>query len=110
MFLRLDDVSMADEIVKLHYCSDRDSLATRSTKDKCSTGDQTIILGLQIFLDQRSSTTIDQKLRWDGMGWSSLVNGLLRAPSLVISYEKRKGEKRKQTKQEKSIPGRDNEH
>ena len=44
MFLRLDDMSMANEIVKLQYCSIRDSLATRSTKDEWSTGDQTIIL------------------------------------------------------------------
>ena len=29
--------------------------------DECSTGDQTFILGLQIFLDHRSSRTIDQK-------------------------------------------------
>ena len=35
---------------------------TRSSKDECSTGDQTIILGLQIFLDPRSSRTIYQKL------------------------------------------------
>ena len=41
-------------------------------------GDQTIILGLQIILDHRSSRTIDQKLRWDGM--VIIVNGLLRAP------------------------------
>ena len=33
-------------------------------KDECSAGDQTIILGLQIFLDHRSSRTIDQKLWW----------------------------------------------
>ena len=62
MFLKLDDASMADEIVKLHYCSDRDSLATRSIKDECSTVDQTIILGLQIILDHRSSRIIDQKV------------------------------------------------
>ena len=37
---------------------------TRSSQDECSTGDQTIILGLQIFLDGRSSRTIDQKLWW----------------------------------------------
>ena len=39
---------------------------TGSSKDKneCSTGDETIILGLQIFLDHRSSRTIDQKLWW----------------------------------------------
>ena len=35
---------------------------TRSSKDECSTGDQTIILGLQILLDHKSSGTIDQKL------------------------------------------------
>ena len=35
---------------------------TRSSKDECSTGDQTNILGLQILLDHRSSETIDQKL------------------------------------------------
>ena len=37
---------------------------TGSSKDKneCSTGDETIILGLQIFLDHRSSRTIDQKI------------------------------------------------
>ena len=28
---------------------------TRSSKDECSTGDQTIILDLQIFLDRTSS-------------------------------------------------------
>ena len=31
------------------------------SKDECSTGDQTIILGLQIFLDHISSWTIDQQ-------------------------------------------------
>ena len=35
---------------------------TRSSKDECSTGDETIILGLEIFLDHTSSKTIDQKL------------------------------------------------
>ena len=35
---------------------------TRSSKGECSTGDQTIILGLHIFLDNRSSRTIHQKL------------------------------------------------
>ena len=34
---------------------------TRSSKDECSTGDQTIIIVLQIFLDHRSSITKDQK-------------------------------------------------
>ena len=38
------------------------SNTSRSSKDECSTGDQTIILGLQIFLDHRSSRTIDQKI------------------------------------------------
>ena len=33
---------------------------TRSSKDECSTGDQTIILGLQIFLDHRSSRALDK--------------------------------------------------
>ena len=32
------------------------------SKDECSTGDQTIILGLQIFLDHRSLSSIDQKI------------------------------------------------
>ena len=31
---------------------------------RMNTGDQTIILGLQIFLDHRSSRTIEQKLWW----------------------------------------------
>ena len=35
---------------------------TRSSKDDCSTGDQTIILGLHILLDHKSSGTTDQKL------------------------------------------------
>ena len=37
-------------------------IQTRSSKDECSTGDQTMILGLglQTFLDHRSSKTIDQ--------------------------------------------------
>ena len=35
---------------------------TRSSKDEYSTGDQTIILGLQILLDHRLSGTIDKKL------------------------------------------------
>ena len=35
---------------------------TRSSKDECSTGDQTIILGLQNLLDHKSSGTIDKKL------------------------------------------------
>ena len=37
-------------------------MKTRSSKDECSNGDQTIILGIQTFLDQRSSRTIDKKL------------------------------------------------
>ena len=37
-------------------------LKTRSSKDECSTGDQTIILGLQIFLDHRSLSSIDQNI------------------------------------------------
>ena len=43
------------EIVKVNQ-------GTRSSKDERSTGDQTIILGLQILLDHRSSGTIDKKL------------------------------------------------
>ena len=35
---------------------------TRSSKDECSTGVQTIILGLQIFLDHRSLSSIGQKI------------------------------------------------
>ena len=35
---------------------------TRSSYDECSTGDQTIILGLQIFLDHRSLSSIGQKI------------------------------------------------
>ena len=35
---------------------------TRSSKDECSTGDQTIFLGLQNLLDHKSSGTIDKKL------------------------------------------------
>ena len=34
----------------------------RSSKDECSTGDQTIILGLQIFLDKRSLSSVGQKI------------------------------------------------
>ena len=36
------------------------TIETRPSEDECSTGDKTIILGLQIFLDHRSSRTIDQ--------------------------------------------------
>ena len=35
---------------------------TRSSKDECRAGDQTIVLGLEIFLDHRSSRIIDQKI------------------------------------------------
>ena len=36
-------------------------MQTRSSKDEYSTGNQTIILGLEIFLDHRSLSSIDQK-------------------------------------------------
>ena len=39
---------------------------TRSSQDECSTGDQTIILGLQIFLDHISSSAKDQ---YHGTTW-----------------------------------------
>ena len=42
--------------------NDKRIVITRSSKDEYSNGDQTIILGLKIFLDHRSSRTIDQKL------------------------------------------------
>ena len=35
---------------------------TRTSKDECSTGDQTIIVGRQIFLDRRSLSSIGQKI------------------------------------------------
>ena len=40
----------------------QDIKKTRLSKNECSTDDQTITLGLQIFLDHRSSRTIDQKI------------------------------------------------
>ena len=39
-----------------------EKVVTRSFRDEYSTGDQTIILGLHIFLVNRSSKTIDQKI------------------------------------------------
>ena len=39
---------------------------TRSSKDECSTGDQTIILGLQILIHERSSSMlyVDKWMEW----------------------------------------------
>ena len=49
-FLQLNSVGVASR------------LKTRSSKGECGTGDQTIILGLQIFLDHRSLSSIGQKI------------------------------------------------
>ena len=50
-FLQLNSVGVASR------------LKTRSSKDECGTGDQTIILGLQIFLDHRSLSSKKAKYR-----------------------------------------------
>ena len=45
---------------------------TRSSQDECSTGDQTIILGLQILLDHISSSAKDQ---YHGTTWDFYDSG-----------------------------------
>ena len=47
---------------------------TRSSKDECSTGDQTIILGLQILVHERSSSMLHVD-RWIGWmdGWMVII-------------------------------------
>ena len=44
------------------YVQNLTTQKARSSKDECSTGDQTIILGLQIFLDKRSLSSLGQKI------------------------------------------------
>ena len=46
---------------KLFICYPANTVITRSSKDECRTG-STIILGLQIFLDHRSLSSIGQKV------------------------------------------------
>ena len=50
---------------------------TRSSKEECSTGDQTIILGLQILVHERSSSMLHVDGWTDGMGWMDVYCLLL---------------------------------
>ena len=58
-------LTMTLHLSRLHWSQRSQSRKIQSNQqDEWCTGDHTIILGLQIFLDHRSSKTIDQKLCW----------------------------------------------
>ena len=50
---------------------------TRSSTDECSTSDQTIVVGLQIFLDHRSSRTIDEIVHIGSLWFTMKQHGIM---------------------------------
>ena len=60
----------------------------RSFKDEFSTGDQTIVLGLQIFLNHRSLSSISQNITFkSSYNWFKIdIRWLLRPPTAIFSH------------------------
>ena len=86
------NIILREKTLNLLYTYNIGKLNERLSMDECSNGDQTIILGLQIFLDQRSLNSIDKKIlmtqsevclvysiRWSG--WSSKFILILQSSS-----------------------------